>query len=144
MSLLEVRGITMRFGGLTAVDDVSFNVDQGQIFAVIGPNGAGKTTLFNAITGVYEPTEGSVRFKGSPVRLEPDARLAWRAAVVAILAGLSAFLAINVQELWTVGIAANYVLNQPFPWGKALLWFFFPYLQLARMYFKRKREANES
>ena len=119
MSLLEVRGITMRFGGLTAVDDVSFNVDQGQIFAVIGPNGAGKTTLFNAITGVYEPTEGSVRFRGSPVRLEPDARLGLRAAMVAILAGLSAFLAINIQELWSVGIAANYVLNQPFPWGKA-------------------------
>ena len=119
MSLLDVRGITMRFGGLTAVDDVSFNVDEGQIFAVIGPNGAGKTTLFNAITGVYEPTEGSVRFRGSPVRLEPDARLGLRAAVVAIFAGLSAFLAINIQELWTVGIAANYALNQPFPWAKA-------------------------
>jgi len=120
MSLLEVRGISMRFGGLTAVDDVSFNVDQGQIFAVIGPNGAGKTTLFNAITGVYEPTEGSVRFRGSPVRREADARLGLRAAIVAVLAGLGAFLGINIQELWMAGIDANYTLNQPFPWGKAL------------------------
>jgi len=119
MSLLEVRGITMRFGGLTAVDDVSFNVEQGQIFAVIGPNGAGKTTLFNAITGVYDPSEGSVRFRGSPVRLEPDVRLGLRAALVAVLAGLSSFMVINIQELWTVGIAANYMLDQPFPWGKA-------------------------
>ncbi len=119
MSLLEVRGITMRFGGLTAVDDVSFNVDQGQIFAVIGPNGAGKTTLFNAITGVYEPTEGSVRFRGSPVRLEPDAGLGLRAAAVAVLAGLSAFVALNIQELWTTAISSNYVLDQPFPWAKA-------------------------
>ncbi len=119
MSLLEVRGITMRFGGLTAVDDVSFSVEPGQIFSVIGPNGAGKTTLFNAITGVYEPTSGSVRFKGAPVRLEADAALAVRAAIVAVAAGCSAFLAINCQELWTAAITSHYALGQAFPWSDA-------------------------
>lgn len=119
MSLLEVRGITVRFGGLTAVDDVSFNVNPGQIFAVIGPNGAGKTTLFNAITGVYEPTEGAVRFRGASVRLEPDRRLWLRVGMVAMLAGLSAFLALNIQDLWTIAISGNYLLDKPFPWGKA-------------------------
>ena len=54
----------MRFGGITAVDCVDLAVEEGQIFSVIGPNGAGKTTVFNAVTGIYAPTEGRVRFEG--------------------------------------------------------------------------------
>lgn len=120
MSLLDVRGITVRFGGLTAVDGVSFSVEKGQIFAVIGPNGAGKTTLFNAITGIYEPTAGCALLRGAEVRLRPDAKLAMRAAAVAVLAAASAFMAINAQDLWTAAISANYVLDAQFPWSKAL------------------------
>lgn len=60
MRILETSRITMRFGGVVAVDDLSLHVDQGEIVAVIGPNGAGKTTAFNMITGVYTPTQGSV------------------------------------------------------------------------------------
>ncbi len=67
MSLLEIKNVTMRFGGLTAVKDVSFNVGPTDLVAVIGPNGAGKTTLFNTITGIYTPTEGSVTFNGDKV-----------------------------------------------------------------------------
>lgn len=63
-ALLEVRGVTKRFRGLTAVDGVSLTVWPGEIFAVIGPNGAGKTTLFNVIAGVMRPDEGSVAFDG--------------------------------------------------------------------------------
>jgi branched-chain amino acid transport system ATP-binding protein len=64
--ILEVDRVTMRFGGIVANCDVSFNVCAGEIFAIIGPNGAGKTTLFNAITGIYQPTEGHVRLRGLP------------------------------------------------------------------------------
>jgi len=120
MSLLEVRDITMRFGGLTAVDGVTFDVRQGEILAVIGPNGAGKTTLFNAITGVYEPTQGSVKFRGSQVRRNPDLQLVVRAALVGILGAITTFVALNVQEIWTAAIEANYLLDTPFPWSKAL------------------------
>ena len=60
-SLLRVEGLTMRFGGLTAVDDLSFNVADDEITAIIGPNGAGKTTVFNCLTGFYQPTSGRLQ-----------------------------------------------------------------------------------
>ena len=60
--LLDVRGVTKRFGGLTAVDDVNLTVEKGRIVSVIGPNGAGKTTLFNMVAGFYAPTAGQIRF----------------------------------------------------------------------------------
>lgn len=62
-SILTVDGITKRFGGLLAIDNVSFSIGRGEIFALIGPNGAGKTTLFNTITGMYKPTAGAIRFQ---------------------------------------------------------------------------------
>ena len=67
MAMLEVNGISKVFGGLTAIDDVSINVDEGEIVSVIGPNGAGKTTLFNTITGVYTPDGGDIRFEGRSI-----------------------------------------------------------------------------
>ena len=67
MSLLRVSGVAKHFGGLTAIDDVSFEVHSGTIKALIGPNGAGKTTLFNAITGFERPDSGSVLFDGAEV-----------------------------------------------------------------------------
>jgi branched-chain amino acid transport system ATP-binding protein len=65
--LLELDAVTMRFGGLVAVNDVSIRVEEGQIFALIGPNGAGKTTVFNMVTGVYTPTKGVISFRGEPI-----------------------------------------------------------------------------
>ena len=67
MALLEVSELSIQFGGVKAVQAVSFSIDAGMIYAVIGPNGAGKTTLFNLITGVYTPTAGSIRLDGQPV-----------------------------------------------------------------------------
>ncbi len=64
MSLLEVKGVSKNFGGLRAVSQVSFDLEEGEILGIIGPNGAGKTTLFNALTGFYRPDEGEVWFKG--------------------------------------------------------------------------------
>lgn len=63
-ALLEVKGLTMRFGGLKAVDALSFSLQKGQLAGLIGPNGAGKTTVFNMLTGVYQPTEGSLFLNG--------------------------------------------------------------------------------
>jgi branched-chain amino acid transport system ATP-binding protein len=63
-TILKLENVTMKFGGLTAVNDVSLNIEERDLVAVIGPNGAGKTTLFNTITGIYNPTSGSVTFNG--------------------------------------------------------------------------------
>jgi branched-chain amino acid transport system ATP-binding protein len=73
MALLETRHVTKRFGGLQAVSDMSFSLEQGQIVSIIGPNGAGKTTFFNTLTGIYRPEEGEIVFAGhSLVGLRPD------------------------------------------------------------------------
>jgi branched-chain amino acid transport system ATP-binding protein len=66
-TLLETKDLTVKFGGLTALDAVTFGIKRGEILGLIGPNGAGKTTCFNAITGVYRPTSGSVTFDGEPL-----------------------------------------------------------------------------
>jgi branched-chain amino acid transport system ATP-binding protein len=66
-ALLELAGVTQRFGGVVALSGVELSVPEGAIFALIGPNGAGKTTVFNLITGVYTPTEGEVRFGGRKI-----------------------------------------------------------------------------
>lgn len=71
-ALLEVEGLSIEFGGLKAVDDVSFRVRPGEIVSVIGPNGAGKTTLFNMVSGIYRPSRGRVRLAGEDVTaMEP-------------------------------------------------------------------------
>ncbi|HWE09075.1 MAG TPA: ABC transporter ATP-binding protein [Solirubrobacteraceae bacterium] len=75
-SLLDVRDLTLRFGNVTAFENVSFNVRRGELFAVIGPNGAGKTSLFNALSRVYQPSAGSVRFDGRDLLALPVSRLA--------------------------------------------------------------------
>lgn len=65
--VLEIDALTLRFGGLTALDDVTFHIEEGEILGLIGPNGAGKTTCFNAITGIYRPTSGDIRFLGDSI-----------------------------------------------------------------------------
>ena len=67
MSLLDARGVTKTFAGITALNDVSLDVDEREIVGLIGPNGAGKTTAFNVLTGVYLPTAGTVRVAGEVV-----------------------------------------------------------------------------
>jgi branched-chain amino acid transport system ATP-binding protein len=91
MALLELRGLTKRFGGLVAVCDVTFDVEAGELVGLIGPNGAGKTTLFHLITGFHRPTGGRVRFDGRDVT------------------------GLRPHVLCRLGIARTFQIVQPFP-----------------------------
>ena len=66
-AILEVDGLSLRFGGVKALDNVSYSIEKGEIFSLIGPNGAGKTSMLNCISGLYQPTNGSIRFKGQEI-----------------------------------------------------------------------------
>lgn len=76
MPLLDVRGVTMRFGSLTANKDVSFTVEAGEIVGLIGPNGSGKTTLFNCVSGLYKPSDGQIVFDGVDITGRPAYKIA--------------------------------------------------------------------
>ncbi|WP_418277068.1 ABC transporter ATP-binding protein [Isoptericola jiangsuensis] len=93
---LEVDGLTVRFGGLTALDDVSFTVGDGQTVALIGPNGAGKTTVFNAVCSLVRPTAGTIRIAGHRAPASPTGLVA--AGVSRTLQGLGLFDAMSVVE----------------------------------------------
>jgi ABC-type branched-subunit amino acid transport system ATPase component len=122
MALLKIEKLTMRFGGITAVNGVDLAVEPGQIFSVIGPNGAGKTTVFNAVTGIYEPTEGRVLFEDRPLVKPLAGKTIAFAVAVGVMAGvLFATLAVNVEALWQVSVRDNFAgKNEAFPWGKAV------------------------
>lgn len=68
MSLLEVKDLTIKFGGVTAVNNISFSLEAGQVLGVIGPNGSGKTTLFNLLSGIYKPTSGTITLNGENIQ----------------------------------------------------------------------------
>ena len=74
--LLSARNLSVRFGGVLAVNDVSFDVRRGEVFTLIGPNGAGKTTVFNLISRIYQPTTGSIDYDGQPLTNQPPHRIA--------------------------------------------------------------------
>lgn len=96
-SLLTVRDLSMRFGGLLAVDNVAFDVRRGQIFAIIGPNGAGKTTVFNCVGGFYQPTTGSVALGGQAINHLPSHRIA-RLGLVRTFQNVRLFKTMSVVE----------------------------------------------
>ena len=75
-AVLSADNLTIRFGGLTAVDSVSFEVREREVFTIVGPNGAGKTTIFNLISRIYDPTEGRIRFCGEDITETPAHRIA--------------------------------------------------------------------
>ncbi|VTU45358.1 Lipopolysaccharide export system ATP-binding protein LptB (plasmid) [Variovorax sp. SRS16] len=94
--LLQVHGLTRRFGGLTAVNDISFNVERGEIFGIIGPNGAGKTTLFNLIAGHFRPSAGAMSFDGQDISGQSSDEIARRGVA-------RTFQAVHVFQEQTVG-----------------------------------------
>ena len=95
--LLELRGVSMAFGGLSVVTHLDLHVNEGEVVSVIGPNGAGKTTLFNLVTGVYEPTEGDIVFEGESIKgLDPH-RIT-RRGIARTFQTLRLFLNMSVRE----------------------------------------------
>ncbi len=99
----------MRFGGITAVSDLSFDVQKGQIFSVIGPNGAGKTTVFNVITGLYHPTTGQVHFGGDDraKKLTPMVMLGCLLTGL-VVAALAWLISTNPEKFWTASVREPY------------------------------------
>ncbi|WP_328765165.1 ABC transporter ATP-binding protein [Streptomyces sp. NBC_00272] len=100
-TVLEARGVTMRFGGLTAVRSVDLQVNAGEIVGLIGPNGAGKTTFFNCLTGLYIPTEGTVSYKGTV--LPPKPHLVTKAGIARTFQNIRLFSNMTVLENVLVG-----------------------------------------
>jgi len=102
MSLLTVEEITMRFGGVTALKDVSFSIEPGELFAVIGPNGAGKTSIFNCLNGVYRPEQGSIRFDGTELVGQRPPAIA-RLGIARTFQNLGLFVHLNVIDNLMLG-----------------------------------------
>jgi branched-chain amino acid transport system ATP-binding protein len=104
--LLEIQGLTVRFGGLTAVSSLDFAVDAGALVALIGPNGAGKTTAFNVITGVYAPSSGSVRFAGREIGGRSPHRIC-ALGVARTFQNIRLFRTLSVRENVATAVAAG-------------------------------------
>jgi branched-chain amino acid transport system ATP-binding protein len=102
MALLEVRDVTLRFGGIVALDGVSFDVDEGQISGLIGPNGAGKTTAFNVITRLYKPDSGDVVLDGSSILKQPPYKIV-RKGIARTFQNIQLFRTMSVLENVLVG-----------------------------------------
>jgi branched-chain amino acid transport system ATP-binding protein len=102
MALLEVRDVSLRFGGIVALDGVSFDVEKGQISGLIGPNGAGKTTAFNVITRLYRPDAGDVVLDGSSILRQPAHRIV-RKGVARTFQNIQLFRTMSVLENVLVG-----------------------------------------
>ena len=101
-NFLEVSSLVMRFQGITALDQVSFTLEQGAITSLIGPNGAGKTTMFNCVTGMYTPTSGSVKFDGQDITAAPAHKIS-RHGIARTFQNLALFGGLSVLENLMVG-----------------------------------------
>ena len=102
MTLLTVDGVRVEFGGIVALADLSFTIDEGQICALIGPNGAGKTTLFNCVSRLYQPREGSIELDGRNLLALPAHRIA-RVGIARTFQNLALFPALTVAQNVMVG-----------------------------------------
>ena len=121
MPLLDVRNLTLRFGGVCALDDVSFDVRQGELFAIIGPNGAGKTSIFNCLNGVYKPERGSIALAGTELIGRSPAAIA-ALGIARTFQNLGLFQHLTVLENLLLGRHCTMrtgFLSGAFFWGRA-------------------------
>ncbi len=118
MTLLKAEGITLRFGGNTTLDNINFDVKEGELFAIIGPNGAGKTSTFNCISGVYRPQEGSIFLDGERLTgLAPDAIA--RKGVARTFQNVELFD--NLRVLDNLLLGRHHLTN--YNWVEGMYWF---------------------
>jgi branched-chain amino acid transport system ATP-binding protein len=120
MALFEVKNLSIAFGGLKALDDISFAVEKGEIYAIIGPNGAGKTTLFNCINGIYPPGSGQIIFKDRPIRGKKPDRIA-KLGIARTFQNIELFSNLNTMENIMLGrhlFIKTGLFRGAFMWGK--------------------------
>jgi ABC-type branched-subunit amino acid transport system ATPase component len=120
VSALRIDNVTMSFGGITAVSELSLDVAEKQIFSVIGPNGAGKTTVFNVVTGIYSPTAGKVTFGDQDGVKKYSAKVLIGCIIVGLfIAFLAALLAAGIENLWSAAIRKPFAApGAQFEFGK--------------------------
>lgn len=102
MAILELKGVSQEFGGLRALDSIDIAIEEGEIFGIIGPNGAGKTTLFNIITGIYQPSQGEVIFRGLNINRVPAYKVA-RQGIARTYQNIRLFKKLSVLDNIRVG-----------------------------------------
>tara|TARA_B100000953_G_scaffold151961_2_gene125700 strand:- start:24 stop:809 length:786 start_codon:yes stop_codon:yes gene_type:complete len=120
-TILDISHVTLRFGGVTALEDVSFTVQSGDLFAIIGPNGAGKTSIFNCINGVYKPQKGSILFEGRELVGERPVNVA-RQGVGRTFQNLGLFMNLNLIDNLLLGRHLQMktgFFSGAFWWGRA-------------------------
>jgi branched-chain amino acid transport system ATP-binding protein len=120
MSFFEVKDLSIRFGGLKALDGISFEIQEGEVYAIIGPNGAGKTTLFNCINGIYKPNEGEILFKGRRVRGKKPDKVA-KMGIARTFQNIELFKNMNTMENIMLGrhiYMKTGIFRGGFLWGK--------------------------
>ena len=120
-TILDISHVTLRFGGVTALEDVSFSVQPGDLFAIIGPNGAGKTSIFNCINGVYKPQKGSILFEGRELVGERPVNVA-RQGVGRTFQNLGLFMNLNLIDNLLLGRHLQMktgFFSGAFWWGRA-------------------------
>ena len=110
--IVEVKAVTVKFGGLTALDDVTFHINRGEILGLIGPNGAGKTTAFNAMTGVYRPTSGDVLMEGASIKGRKQHKIT-RAGLARTFQNIRLFGEMTALENVVVGLDARHRTSVP-------------------------------
>lgn len=120
MSFFEIENLSISFGGLRALDDISFSIREGNIFAIIGPNGAGKTTLFNCINGIYRPDGGAIRFRGETITGKKPDRIA-RRGIARTFQNIELFSHMNTMENIMLGrhlFMKTGLFHGAFMWGR--------------------------
>ncbi|MFH1102760.1 MAG: ABC transporter ATP-binding protein [Pseudomonadota bacterium] len=120
MAFFEIRHLSISFGGLRALNDICFEVQKGEIFAIIGPNGAGKTTLFNCINGIYRPEEGEILFKGQQLERKRPDKVA-RLGIARTFQNIELFRHMNTMENIMLGRHNHLktgLFHGAFMWGK--------------------------